>query len=319
MVQATLAEPRQSNHFEMPAFWESRSDQELLRLFVEERNGAAFAAIVHRHGPMVLGVCRRVLHDGHDAEDAFQAAFLVLVHKARSMRDPQSLASWLHGVALRTAQHNRAQDARRCRREMEAAKMSSVDRSGTGKRWAELRERLDAELNALPEKYRAPLVLCYLEGKTHTEAAQLLGWPTGSISARVAKGRDLLRRRLAGRDRELQACIIPFLLGCSMYRSPVRSELVQDTVAAALAVLPGEAEAAAVIPSAIGQLTKAGLRSPFRIRSSRILKLLLAAVVALASFGAAAYAISSSNVFGAHKISESGQDANAAAPPRSCH
>jgi len=301
------------------AFWESRPDQELIRLFVEERNGAAFAAIVHRHGSMVLGVCRRVLRSMQDAEDAFQAAFLVLVHKASSMREPKLLASWLHGVALRTAQHARARDMRRSRHEREAANMSSMGSREPGGRWEELRERLDAELQALPNKYRSPLVLCYLEGKTHAEAARLLGWPAGSISARVARGRELLRRRLAGRDQEMHACIFPFLLGCAIDHSPLSSQLVQDTVAAALAALPGSAPGGQAVVAPIDALSETSLGSSSRARFWGPLKLFLAVLVILMSFGALAYAVAGPDFLGAHKDTRPRGNESQAAPSHSCH
>src|SRR5207302_4195443 len=174
------------------------TDGQLLESFLTRRDQAAFAALVRRHGPMVLGVCRRVLRHALDAEDAFQATFLVLVHKAGSLEQPHLLAIWLHGVAYRTAQHARTRAARRCLHEREAAAMSAAA-SHLDPSQQDLLARLDEELQRLPDKYRAPLVLCYLEGKTHAEAARQLGWPIGSMSARLAKARDLLHRRLSGR------------------------------------------------------------------------------------------------------------------------
>ena len=291
MQNAGLAAPEESSRLEITTYWTACPDQELLRLFVEERNGTAFAAIVHRHGPMVLGVCRRVLRNAQDAEDAFQAAFLVLVLKARSMREPKLLSSWLHGVALRTAQHSRVRDARRSRREWEAAYISFVGSGESVSRWEKLRERLDAELQALPKKYRAPLILCYLEGKSHAEAARLLGWPSGSMSARVARGRDLLRRRLAGRDREIDACVFPLLLGCSIELVPLPTQLVHDTVAAALAAVPGFATAGAGVASGILPVSEASSCNPRPARSARRIRLFLAIVAVLLGFSAAAFAL----------------------------
>ncbi len=314
MLDAVFVDPDQRSCCEVSALWERRPDQELLRLFVEERNGAAFAAIVHRHGSMVLGVCRRVLRNVHDAEDAFQAAFMVLVHKASSMRDPKLLASWLHGVALRTAQHSRARDLRRSRRERKAANMSFMESWESPSRWEELRERLDAELHALPEKYRAPLVLCYLEGKTNTEAARMLGWPEGSISARVARGRDLLRGRLAGRDQELHANIFPFLFGCSVDRFPLPSLLVKDTVAAALAALPDLALITPAAASAFSGLPGSSLRNPDRAWSRGVLKLSVTVLVVLLGFGAVAYAMGGRRYFGPYKATVPQSGATRAVP-----
>jgi RNA polymerase sigma factor (sigma-70 family) len=180
---------------------EEPSDGHLLRQFVRFGDQGAFGVLVRRHGPMVLGVCRRVLRHAHDAEDAFQATFLVLVHKAATLAQPNLLAAWLHGVAYRTALHARSRTILRGQREREAASMSpaTVLPDTT---WSDLRDHLDEELQSLPECYRAPLVLCYLEGKTNIEAARMLGWPHGSMSARLNRARELLRDRLTQGDSE---------------------------------------------------------------------------------------------------------------------
>src|SRR5438309_359245 len=147
------------------------SDGQLLEAYRTRREQAPFEALVRRHGPMVWGVCRRILRHAQDAEDAFQATFLVLVRKAGSLEQPHLLASWLHGVAYRTAQHARTRAARRCLHEREAAAMSAAAPNLDPVHQEQL-ARLDEELGRLPDKYRAPLVLCYLEGLTHAEAAR---------------------------------------------------------------------------------------------------------------------------------------------------
>ncbi|MBY0229901.1 MAG: RNA polymerase sigma factor [Gemmataceae bacterium] len=166
-------------------------DGALLRRFADEGDHAAFEVLMARHGPMVLGVCRRVLA-GADADDAFQATFLVLVRNAGRVVKQSSLGSWLHGVARRVAV--RAKTSELARKEREAAlpppALAEADLPDG------LRELLDAELAALPEKYRAPLVLCYLEGKTNDEAAALLGWTRGTVAGRMSRAWDLLRQRL---------------------------------------------------------------------------------------------------------------------------
>ena len=173
------------------------TDAELLDRFARSRDHAAFAALVRRHGPMVFGVCRRILHDPNDAEEAFQVTFLVLVRKAGALREPGRLANWLYGVANRVARKARVSAARRGRHERAAA---GPDRCAPPEAAdADLRAVIDEEMVALPAKYRAPLVLCYLEGLTNEAAAERLGWPPGSMSYRLARGRELLRKRLVRR------------------------------------------------------------------------------------------------------------------------
>src|SRR5205823_616624 len=151
-----------------------------------------------RHGAMVLGVCRRVLRHEADAEDAFQATFLVLARRARAVRRRAALASWLHGVAYRVASKLRARQARRQVVEAGAARLAAVE-AADNLTWGELRTLLDAELQGLPAHYRAPLVLCYLEGKTRDEAAGELGWSLATLRGRLERARQGLRRRLERR------------------------------------------------------------------------------------------------------------------------
>src|SRR5262249_52978189 len=145
--------------------------------------------------PLVWGVCRRVLAHEHDAEDAFQATFLVLARRASALRDRAALGGWLQRVASRIAAQARADNARRRRREAQAPARSAPDAADELHR-REVGAVLHEELGRLPEKYRSPLVLCYLEGRTHQEAARVLGWPPGTMSRRVGRALDLLRVRL---------------------------------------------------------------------------------------------------------------------------
>jgi RNA polymerase sigma factor (sigma-70 family) len=170
------------------------TDAQLWRRYVQQRDGAAFEALLRRHGPMVLGVCRRVLHNEHDAEDAFQATFLVLLRKARALRSPEAVGNWLYGVAHRTALHARDAAARRRRKEAELLPRAETPDDGR----AELLAALDQELARLPDKHRAVLLHCDLEGKTRKEAARELGWPEGTVASRLARARRLLAKRLAG-------------------------------------------------------------------------------------------------------------------------
>jgi RNA polymerase sigma factor (sigma-70 family) len=171
-------------------------DAQLLESFLARRDEAAFEALLRRHGPMVLGVCRRVLRNTHDAEDAFQATFLVLARKGGSIRSRQVVASWLYGVAYRTAMKARAMSARRRAREKQAAEASRPDVRAGGVE-EELLERLDHELSRLPDKYRVPVNLCELEGKSRRDAARMLGLPEGTLSWRLAYAKKKLGRRLS--------------------------------------------------------------------------------------------------------------------------
>src|SRR5262245_3045688 len=174
------------------------TDRELLRRFTGRHDGEAFAALVRRHGPMVLGVARRVLHDAHASEDVFQAVFLVLARKAPSLRWHESAANWLCTVAYHLARKAKAAAARRHRHECHAPDRPSEDPLGEIK-VREARAVLDEELARLPENYRVPLVLCYLEGMTRDEAAQQLGWSLGTLKRRLEQGRRRLRDRLTRR------------------------------------------------------------------------------------------------------------------------
>jgi RNA polymerase sigma factor (sigma-70 family) len=171
------------------------TDGRLLEDFRARRDEAAFEALLLRHGPMVLGVCRRVLRQQQDAEDAFQATFLVLARKAASIRT-QAVGNWLYGVAFRTAMKAKLMTAKRRIKERQAEPMP---RPEPEEDWRELLPLLDRELNRLPDRYRAPVVLCELEGKTRKEAAGQLGLAEGTLSSRLARGRAILARRLGGR------------------------------------------------------------------------------------------------------------------------
>jgi polysaccharide export outer membrane protein len=169
------------SHRELP-------DDELLKQFVRDSNQAAFTALIERHGPMVLGVCRRALPNSQDAEDVCQATFLVLVRRAESIRKGTSLSSWLHGVACRLARDFQRDQGRRRKRERCIAHPVGDDLAAAAG-WRELLGILDEELNRLPEHYRAPLILTYLEGHTRDEAAELLGTSSGSLKGLLERAR----------------------------------------------------------------------------------------------------------------------------------
>jgi RNA polymerase sigma factor (sigma-70 family) len=172
----------------------ARPDADLLDRFIGAGDPAAFEALIRRHGPMVLGVCRRLLRNPADAEDAFQATFLVLVRKAASVAPRSLVGHWLYGVACKTAQKARAMREKRRQVEAKASRMDAPQPTRAG-----AAEFLDEELAGLPEKYRVPVVLCELQGQTLRQVADLLGCPQGTVASRLARGRDLLARRLRQR------------------------------------------------------------------------------------------------------------------------
>jgi RNA polymerase sigma factor (sigma-70 family) len=171
-------------------------DPELLDRFVQRRDEQAFAALVRRYGGMVFGVCRRILENSQDAEDALQATFVVLARRAHVLTRPELLAGWLYGVAYRTARKVRAKAVRRSFHERQAALRAATEYAPLPEEGWEVRARVQREIQHLPDKYRMPLVLCYLQGLTNQQAAMKLGWPSGSISYRLARGREMLRDRL---------------------------------------------------------------------------------------------------------------------------
>jgi RNA polymerase sigma factor (sigma-70 family) len=221
-------------------------DRELLERFATQHEEAAFTALVRRHGPLVLGVCRRVLGNWHDAEEAFQATFLVLARSAASIRKHDALGSWLHAVAYRVAVKARLHSAARQQSERQAQPRPSSDPLAevTGR---ELTAVLDEELQQLGERYRAPLVLCYLEGKTRDEAAQQLGWSPSTLQRRLERGREILRSRLARRGLAL-ATVLSVAAA-----SPVTASvaLTTATVRAAFAIASGTGAAGLVSTQAV--------------------------------------------------------------------
>ncbi|MFO0965529.1 MAG: RNA polymerase sigma factor [Gemmataceae bacterium] len=222
---------------------EGMADADLLERFLTRRDEAAFETLVGRHGSMVLAVCGRVLGDAHAAEDAFQATFLILARQARAIRSWTSLGSWLHGVAYRAALKARAREACRRRHEREAMLPEPTDPAGDVL-WRDLRPVLDAALDRLPEKYRAPLVLCDVEGKTQQEAARLLGWRLGTLATRVLRGRARLRSLLTRRGVTLSVAGLTVALGRVAAEAP--AALVRSTVGHAAGVDAGAAAAGAV-------------------------------------------------------------------------
>ncbi|MBY0522236.1 MAG: sigma-70 family RNA polymerase sigma factor [Gemmataceae bacterium] len=239
-----------------------RIDRELLREYAAGQDQAAFAALVRRHGKLVLGVCRRVLGDPHDAEDAFQATFLVLARKAGAIRKQCSLSSWLYGVAYRMALKARVGASRRRRREQAVAARSAS--TGTDDlTWREIRSVIDEEMNALADKYRAPLLLCYFEGKTQDEAAQQLGWSLGTFRRRLDDARERLQVRLRRRGLALAAALSSALLAQDALGA-LPTNLLPRTVEAAIAFAAEKPVAASLVTTSVVPLAQEALKAMFR-------------------------------------------------------
>jgi RNA polymerase sigma factor (sigma-70 family) len=253
----------------------AESDGDLLRRFATEYDEAAFARLVERHGPLVLGVCRRVLRDAEDSDDAFQATFFVLARKAASVRRSESLAGWLYRVAYRIALQARAERLRRHLRERQGHHMRRPDQPAAT--WDDLRPVLDEELHALPDKYRLPVVLCYLEGRTLAQAAADLGWPRGTVAGRLARARDLLRQRLTRRGVALSAGLLAALLAEGAAPAAVPAALVGMTATGAALFAGGTA-----CGSAPAALAEAALRA-FAGTKARALAALLLGLALLAA------------------------------------
>ncbi|MCS7044758.1 MAG: sigma-70 family RNA polymerase sigma factor [Gemmataceae bacterium] len=213
------------------------TDRELLTAFAAAGDEVAFEQLVRRHGDMVRGVCRRVLGNAADADDAFQATFLVLARKAGQGGWHDSVRNWLYGVAYRVAVRARRTHQRRRRRESQAVSRAAVLDAA----WNELSGVLDEELQQLPAKYRAPLLLCYFDGKTREEAAAELGWSLGSVKGRLERGRELLRERLRRRGLTLPAALCAGLLT----DGAAEASLVEATTRAAVSFAAGHVAAAA--------------------------------------------------------------------------
>jgi RNA polymerase sigma factor (sigma-70 family) len=254
-------------------------DAQLLELFRERRDESAFAELVRRHGGTVLGAARAVLRDGPDAEDVFQATFLVLALKAGEVHKPGSLASWLYGVARRIALDCRRRAARRTRHERNYGATRS-EGSVSGPDRDDLSASLSEELARLPEKYRAPLVLCYLEGKTNEQAAAELRWPAGTVRGRIARGRDILRARLSRRGVSLTGEAVAAALAGGKLLAAAPPGLASATVRVAGAL--GRASAAPeVVSSGVAQLVQGALRAMSFAKIKRACVVLLALSVAI--------------------------------------
>src|SRR5262245_1627244 len=231
------------------------TDWQLLEDYLCRREEAALEALVRRHAPMVWGVCRRVLGNHHDAEDAFQATFLVLVRKASSIASPKLLANWLYGVAHQTALKARATAAKRRARERQVAQMPEPAATEPDL-WNDVQPLLDQELSRLPDRYRVAIVLCDLEGKTRKEAARQLGVPEGTLAARVARGRVMLAKRLARHGLAVSGGALGMVLSQHVTSAGVPASVVSNTIKAASLFAAGPTAAVGLISARAAALTE---------------------------------------------------------------
>jgi RNA polymerase sigma factor (sigma-70 family) len=255
-------------------------DGELLDCFIERRDEAAFEALLRRHGPMVLGVCRRVLRDHHDAEEAFQATFLVLARKAAAVVPRGMVANWLYGVAYRTALKAKTTAAKRRVRERQVTDMPEPE-AAPEDLWQELEPLLDQELGRLPDKYRAAIVLCDLEGKTRKEAARQLKVPEGTVSSRLTTARRLLAQRLSRRGFTLAVGSLAGMLSAQAAAAAVPVSLAAPTAKAATLATAGQAAAAGLVSARVAALTEGVLKSMLLTK----LRIAVVLVIAVALVG----------------------------------
>lgn len=256
---------------------EEATDAQLIDRFVNQRDQTAFATLVYRHGPMVQAVCRRELYDVHDADDAFQATFLVLVRKASLLKKRERVASWLHGVAYRIARKARMLAARRRAMPLDFRELPAPERM-EDLAWRELQLVLDEELQRLPAKYREPIILCYLEGLTYADSAQCLRVPAGTVSGRLDRARELLRAGLMRRGFTLSAGLLGTLLGQNATAAGLSHSLLQSTVAAATAFT---GQAAGPISGKALLLAQLTLRSLFYAQCKAIACIVLVSLALL--------------------------------------
>jgi RNA polymerase sigma factor (sigma-70 family) len=275
----------------------SLMDRQLLAAFIDHRSEEAIAALVRRHGPMVWGVCRRVIGNHHEAEDAFQATFLVLVRKAATIRPRAMVGNWLYGVARQTARKARTLLAKRHTRERQMTYVP--DRVATPlDREDDVLALLDEELARLPDKYRVAIVLCDLEGQTRRDAAKQLGLPEGTLAGRLTRGRALLARRLARNGAALSGGSVAALLAENAARAVVPAAVLSTTIKAANLV--ASAPGAGAISAPVAALTEGVLRT-----------MLLTKVRTVLGIGLVLGALLAGGVFGFHALAAD----KAAAPP----
>jgi RNA polymerase sigma factor (sigma-70 family) len=259
------------------------ADRILLERFLVDQDEEAFTELVKRHGPMVLNVCRSVLHHWHDAEDAFQATFLVLARKASSIRRREALANWLWGVAHHVAMKAQTAAARRRKHEAKVDERPEAD-PVLDMTVRELQRVLYEELHRLPEKFRTPLILCYLQGHTHDEAARQLGWSKGTVRGRLNRGREQLRSRMARRGLALSTGLVASALSAKA-ASIMPLALIGSTCKASLIGAAGQVLAADSVSPTVAALANGAIKSMFLSKCKIAITVALALGIVAAGAG----------------------------------
>jgi RNA polymerase sigma factor (sigma-70 family) len=259
------------------------SDGQLLERFVCRRDSAAIEALVRRHGPMVWGVCRRVLHHHHDAEDAFQATFLVLARKAASIHPRAQVGNWLYGVAHQTALKARATTARRRTRERQQPEMPETAMRERDF-WPDLQPILDRELTSLPDRYRAVIVLCDLEGKTRIEAARVLGCPEGTINSRLTRARTILAKRLSRCGLAVSGGALAMVVANESASASVPVSIMTSTIKTVSLAASGQSFAVGLISPQVNALME-GVMKAMLISKLKTITAIAFLIVAIGSVG----------------------------------
>jgi RNA polymerase sigma factor (sigma-70 family) len=254
------------------------TDGQLLGCFVDQQDEAAVAALVRRHGPMVWGVCRRILRNHHDAEDAFQATFLVFVRRAAVIAPREMVGNWLYGVAYQTALKARAMLAKRRTREKQVPTLPEIE-GEEPHLGHDLQAVLDQELSRLPNKYRVAIVLCDLEGKTRIEAARQLGVPPGTLASRLTRGRALLAKRLARHGLAVSAG----MLAAELSEQGASASLISSTIKAVTSVAAGQAATTGMISAQAVALAEGMVKTMMLTKLKIATGIVLALTVSAAS------------------------------------
>jgi RNA polymerase sigma factor (sigma-70 family) len=260
------------------------TDGQLLEDYISRRENAALEVLVRRHGPMVWGVCCRVLRDYHEAEDAFQATFLVFVRKVASIASRELLANWLYKVAHQTALKARATAARRKGRERQVPVLPEPDVTEQ-ELWRDLQPLLDQELSGLPEKYRIPIVLCDLQGKTRKEAARQLGCPEGTVAGRLARARVMLAKRLARHGLAVSGGVLGTALAQQMASASVPASVLASTIQGASLFATGQAATAGVVSAKVAALAEGVLKTMLLTKLKIATAVVLVVALACSGFG----------------------------------